>query len=307
MELRQFKYFIKIADLGSFTKASGALHIAQSALSQQMALMEAELGHQLFLREARGVRLTEPGQALYRHAQLLLRQVGDTVAAVNRRANEPTGKVTVGLPLSTASQFALPLLAAVSQRHPGIEIEFFDEISGNLIHGLVSGRLDLAVLVSDDDAKLVPSVALMEEQLFLVSRTDIRPPRSTVSLQDLLELPLAMPGAGQGVRPILDKAFAQRKLKLESLEVCANSMSIMRHAMLTGVAHSVMSWGAVSDDVDSGRLKLTRITPKLTRKVHVCTGPDVGLSFAGKAVHDLLLEVTRERVLCGAWKGVKLL
>ena len=299
MELRQFRYFIKIADLGSFSKASRALHIAQPALSQQIALMEAELGHQLFLRESRGVRLTEPGRAMYSHAQRLLRQVEDTFSAVKHSAAQPVGKVSVGLPLSTASQYALPLLAAVRERNPGIEIEFFDEISGNLIHGLNSGRLDLAVLVNDEDALLLPGVQLMDERLFLVSRPDARPTRKTMSLRQLPGLPLALPGSGQGVRPILDQALAQRGLKLGPLAVCANSMSIMRHALLEGLAHGVMPWGAVCDDVQAGRLTLTSITPALTRRVHVCAGPDAGLSLAAKAVHDLLLEVTRRRVHAG--------
>lgn len=307
MELRQFRYFIKIADLGSFSRASRALHIAQPALSQQIALLESELGQQLLLRDARGVRLTEPGRALYSHAQRLLRQVDDTFTAVRHSAAQPVGRVCVGLPLSTASQYALPLHVAARERHPGIEIEFFDEISGNLIHGLNSGRLDLAVLVNDEDARLVPGVPLMDEELFLVSRDDIRPESQTISLRQLPGLPLALPGAGQGVRPILDQALAQHALRLGPLAVCANSMSIMRHALLEGLAHGVMPWGAVCDEVSAGRLVLTPIVPALSRRVHVCTGPDGNLSIAARCVHDLLLQVTRDRVATGQWHGVALL
>ncbi|MGE0330553.1 MAG: LysR substrate-binding domain-containing protein [Ramlibacter sp.] len=307
MEIRQFKYFVKIADLGSFSRASRALHIAQPALSQQMAQLEAELGQALLLREPRGVRLTGPGEAFYRHAQRLLRQVDDTASAVQQCAAQPSGTVCVGLPLSTAAQYALPLLAAVRERHPGIVIEFFDEISGNLLHGLNSGRLDIGVLVNDDDARLVPGVALMDELLFMVSRAGMAPARKSVSLRQLHALPLALPGPGQGVRPILDQALARQGLRLGPLAVCANSMSIMRHALYEGMAHGVMPWGAVADDVQAGRLVATRITPALTRRVHVCTTTDAGLSQAGQVVHDLLLEVTRQRVRGRLWRGVKLL
>ena len=307
MEIRQFKYFVKIADLGSFSRASRALHIAQPALSQQMAQLEAELGHALLLRDARGVRLTPPGEAFYRHAQRLLRQVDDTAAAVRHSADQPAGTVRVGLPLSTAAQYALPLLAAVRERHPGIAIEFFDEISGNLLHGLNSARLDMAVLVSDEDARLVPGVPLMDELLFMVSAADMAPARRSVSLRQLQGLPLALPGTGQGVRPILDQALAAQGLRLGPLAVCANSMSIMRHALYQGLAHAVMPWGAVADDVRAGRLVATRITPALSRRVHVCTAADAALSPAGQAVHDLLLDVTRRRVRARQWRGVKLL
>jgi LysR family transcriptional regulator, nitrogen assimilation regulatory protein len=74
MNLRRLKYFVKIVDIGSLTQAADLLHIAQPALSQQLATLEGEVRQQLLVRTKRGVTPTEAGKVLYRHAQLILRQ-----------------------------------------------------------------------------------------------------------------------------------------------------------------------------------------------------------------------------------------
>ncbi|MEP6790654.1 MAG: LysR family transcriptional regulator, partial [Ramlibacter sp.] len=145
MEIRQFRYFVRIADMGSFSRAAQTLHIAQPALSQQIAQLEDELGQALLHRLPGGVRLTEAGSVFYRHAQRLLAQLAEVEGAVAHVAAHPSGSVRVGLPQSTASHYALPLLARLRESFPGIEIEFFDELSGHLLRGLNTGRLDIAV------------------------------------------------------------------------------------------------------------------------------------------------------------------
>ena len=74
MNLRRLQYFVKIVDIGSLTQAADILHVAQPALSQQLATLEGEVRQQLLVRTKRGVTPTEAGKVLYRHAQLILRQ-----------------------------------------------------------------------------------------------------------------------------------------------------------------------------------------------------------------------------------------
>ncbi|KMV73877.1 LysR family transcriptional regulator, nitrogen assimilation regulatory protein [Rosenbergiella nectarea] len=74
MNLRRLKYFVKIVDTGSLTRASEVLHIAQPALSQQLATLEGEFNQQLLIRTKRGVIPTDAGQVLYHHAKSILKQ-----------------------------------------------------------------------------------------------------------------------------------------------------------------------------------------------------------------------------------------
>jgi len=83
MNLRRLKYFVKIVDIGSLTQAAEVLHIAQPALSQQVATLEGELDQQLLIRTRLGVTPTEAGKILYTHARTILRQCEQAQLAVS--------------------------------------------------------------------------------------------------------------------------------------------------------------------------------------------------------------------------------
>lgn len=105
MNFRRLKYFVKIVDIGSLTRAAEVLHIAQPALSQQVATLEGELDQQLLIRTKRGVTPTEAGKVLYTHARTILRQCEQAQLAVNNVGQTLTGQ-------------SLSALRRGQQRHP---------------------------------------------------------------------------------------------------------------------------------------------------------------------------------------------
>lgn len=120
MDLRQLRYFVKVVECGNITRASQALYIAQPAISQQLLNLERELQMQLLDRSARGVAPTAAGRTLYQHALELLRQADGTPNLLRQDAEVPHGRVSVGMPSSTARMLAIPLARAVRERYPGI-------------------------------------------------------------------------------------------------------------------------------------------------------------------------------------------
>ena len=119
MNLRRLQYFVKIVDIGSLTQAADILHVAQPALSQQLATLEGEVRQQLLLRTKRGVTPTEAGKVLYRHAQLILRQCEQAQVDMKAAGQGLSGAVAVGLaPGTAAARLALPLLSTARARHP---------------------------------------------------------------------------------------------------------------------------------------------------------------------------------------------
>src|ERR1044072_9059682 len=96
MDTRRLYSFVKIVDAGSITRAADILHIAQPAVSQQLSLLETQFKQQLLIRSKRGVAPTEAGRALYRHAQLILRQVELAQAAVDVSGRAPAGRGSGG-------------------------------------------------------------------------------------------------------------------------------------------------------------------------------------------------------------------
>lgn len=306
MEIRQLRYFLKIAELGSFSRASQTLHIAQPALSHQIAQLEGELGHGLLHRRHNGVQMTEQGQAFYSHAQRILKEIDDLPNVVNMSATQLRGTVAVGLPQSTASQYAMPLIAELGKRHSGIGLELFDEISGNLLRGINSGRLDIAVIVSDEDALVANAIPLMDEELFCITsiHNDIG---ESLPVERLAEMALTLPGMHHGVRALVENAVRAHGAVLPTPTIVANSISIMRKAIDTCSVSSVLPWGAVSEGILAGTIRAIPLEPRMSRRVHVCVSKDSQLSLAGCAVRDLLIELTRRRVQSGDWLGASLL
>ncbi len=116
MDIKQLKYFISIADLGSMTRASESLNIAQPALTQQIAKLEADLRARVFDRGTSGVKLTPAGEVLYRYAKSIIKQVDDARLAVSDEDRHPTGKVTIGIPGSTGKLLSVPLLQKLKKQ-----------------------------------------------------------------------------------------------------------------------------------------------------------------------------------------------
>ncbi|MBL8428225.1 MAG: LysR family transcriptional regulator, partial [Dechloromonas sp.] len=207
MELRQLRYFLAIAEQGSLSKAAATVYVAQSALSHQLAQLEAELGQPLFHRLPRGVELTPAGRAFHPHALAILRQVEDARHSLNQAEGETVGKVIFGIPHSVSQALALPLLKAVRAALPRVELELTEELTGNLIPQLRTGLIHLAVLFGDGQLDEFRSHPLLEEALLLISPADAPDaPGGPIRLRDALRLPLILPAPPHGVRPIVDAA-----------------------------------------------------------------------------------------------------
>src|SRR5262245_29248541 len=100
LNLRQLETFVKVAELGSFSKAALILSLAQPALSRQVRLLETELRQNLLLRTGRGVVLTEAGKRLYEHSIGVLQLVARARSDLMASRGEPTGHIVIGLPPS---------------------------------------------------------------------------------------------------------------------------------------------------------------------------------------------------------------
>src|ERR671925_853071 len=170
VDTRRLHAFVKIVDAGSITRAADILHIAQPALSQQVSMLEAQFKQQLLIRSKRGVAPTEAGRALYRHAQLILRQVEQAQAAVNVSGRAPAGGVSVGLaPYSTGAALALPLLRAVRERYPNILLHINENFGGVISEAIMTGRMDMAFIYDAGPIRGVQFEPMRTEDLFLVA------------------------------------------------------------------------------------------------------------------------------------------
>ena len=192
MDTRRLYSFVKIVDAGSITRAADILHVAQPALSQQLSLLEAQFKQKLLIRSKRGVAPTEAGRALYRHAQLILRQVDQAHAAVTVSGRAPAGSVSVGLaPYSTGTALALPLLQAVRERYPDIVLHINENFGGVISEAIMTGRMDMAFIYDAGPIRGVQFEPMRTEDLFLVGTAPSS--ASEVSVDELADVDLLLP------------------------------------------------------------------------------------------------------------------
>jgi LysR family nitrogen assimilation transcriptional regulator len=293
VNLRRLKYFIKIVDIGSLTQASEVLYIAQPSLSQQIAILEGEVGKQLLLRTKRGVTPTEAGRVLYRHAQQILRQVAQALADVQASGLALTGQVSVGLASGTAaSALALPLLKTVRERHPEVVLYLNESLGSMLCDQVTNGRMDMAVLYGG--RSIVQGLSfepLLTEELVLVAPAQRFGDRETISLAELEQVDLLLPRAHNYLRKYVDEAFAALQMTPHVVAEI-ESAATMLAAVASNVGATVLPASAAQAVAASVQACVCRIVnPSIEVPLALCVSDRLLLSEPAQAVREIVLEL----------------
>ena len=166
MEMQQLRYFVKLAELGSFTRAAEACFVSQPSLSQQIAKLEEEVGRPLFERLPRGAKLTDAGRLFEAHARNILQLTDDALTKV---ADSPdAGRLAVGA-IPTIAPFILPeLLAKFAEECPKAEIAVIEAVTPELLKLLNEGTVDVALLALPLAAPGLHVEKLFSEELLAV-------------------------------------------------------------------------------------------------------------------------------------------
>ena len=122
MDLKQLEYFVRVAEMGSFTRASISLDVAQPALSRQIRLLEVELRQNLLTRNGRGAVPTEAGKLLLEHGRGILHQVQLTREELGAARGALAGRVSIGLPPSLSKLITVPLVLAFREHLPQAQL-----------------------------------------------------------------------------------------------------------------------------------------------------------------------------------------
>lgn len=301
MEIRQLRYFVRIVDLGSLSKAAADLYVAQPALSKQIASLEAELKVSLLVRSPRGVTPTEAGFAFYRQAQSLLRQLARVPDEVRSADASPSGVVAVGMPYSASNILAPALVAAVRERLPGIRLAITEEGSGYLEGLLAGGRLDLSLLYERDrPSPQIEARPLLVEELFLVVKSG---GKGDIPLAEVAKLQFILPGPANSTRQVVEKAFAKAGLGLAIAAEVDGPWST-KSMVAAGLGATILSRSALYPEQAGSGLAVRRIVrPSLSRRMNLCVRRGETLARAPAIVWQILSKVAEDLIRGGAWRG----
>ena len=269
MDLKQIEYFVRVAELGSFTRASVVLDIAQPALSRQVRLLEVELRQNLLVRNGRGATPTEAGKLLLEHGRGILHQVERAREELGRVRGGLAGRVAIGLPPSIAKVLTVPLTRAFRVQLPDAALAISEGLSVAMRESLTTGLLDIALLYNTSPAPGIEITALLEEELFLVQR---RAPGQTdadgegkaqaqaqapISLDALTQFPLVIPTRPNSIRMLVESELAaQGKRPQISLEI--DGVAAILDLVADGAGCAVLPMNAVTT---SGKPQLFTTQP----------------------------------------------
>ena len=181
MEFSQLRIFQAVAEEGSITRAAERLHRVPSNLSTRLKQLEDQLGVELFLRERQRLLLSPAGKVLLDYTGKLFALRDEAQAAI--QGGEPAGDFVLGTMYSTAAIHLPPLLARYHRPYPAVNLQVQSAPSGELLEGLLSGRLDAALVDGPLVLAGLDGVPLCDERLVLISEADHPPVRSALDVQ----------------------------------------------------------------------------------------------------------------------------
>ncbi|TAG27350.1 MAG: LysR family transcriptional regulator [Burkholderiales bacterium] len=298
MDLRQLEYFVRVAELGSFTRAAQQLRIAQPALSRQVRLLEVELRQNLLTRNGRGAIPTEAGKLMLEHGRGILHQVERAKEDLGRVRGGLSGRVAVGMPTSIARVLAVPLTREFRKQLPEATIAISEGLSVAMQEALVNGRLDIALLYNAMPAADIELAPLLEEALYLVkpasaqskSQRSMLPANKAktgnIALADIADLPLVIPTQPNAIRNLVETRLGDLGLR-PTIALEIDGVSSILELVADGAGCAVLPQSAVGSASAMQRFDISQIDGLLSR-LSIATSAQRPSTLTQRAMLELI-------------------
>lgn len=294
MDLKQLEYFVRVAELGSFTRASTALGIAQPALSRQVRLLEVELRQNLLVRNGRGATPTEAGKLLLAHGRGILHQVERAKEELGRVRGALAGRVAIGLPTSVAKVLTVPLTREFRHRLPQASLSISEGLSSNLLESLLTGRLDIAVLYNASPAPDVELTPLLEEDLFLLQRRDAERVDAGITLREVASMPLVIPSRPNAIRMLVESELANIGCR-PTIALEIDGVAAILDLVADGAGCALLSRNAVLTSVHAENLSMRRVhSPRLRTRLSIAVSAQRPATLTQQAMLELIGQLARQ-------------
>jgi LysR family transcriptional regulator, nitrogen assimilation regulatory protein len=296
MRFRQLRYFCKIVECKSFTRAATTIHIAQPALSQQIAELEAVMGVELLHRSARGVRATEAGEALYREATALLRHLDRIPALIRSSGGVLEGTVSLGYAPGFGMRLMTHFLAACQKALPKVTLQLISGDNSGLRDRVEAQTLDMALIFESElQLPLMSRRPLYRQRLYYIGPANDAQPSGSISLAQLAELPLILTTTSTVTRMVMDHAFKTAGLSANVVAEINDSPSLLA-AVRAGLGGTILAIGDLKAVGISDLPPPVMIEPPLNVTCSIVANSDIPLTAGGEAVRKLLPAILKRGV-----------
>ena len=294
VKLELYRVFKEVAEAGNITAAAQTLFISQSAVSQSIKQLEAELQTRLFARNSRGVTLTADGRMLYEYVRSAMGLLETGEEKLSQSRDLQMGHLTIGASDTVTSQFLLPYLDTFHKRHPAIHIQIVSGRSHKVLGLLRSGKVDIAFASTPQEgASLETFPCLATHSIFVAGAEYPCDFDHVYTLEEIARFPLILLERKASSRLYLEKYFLQNGLHLNpEIELGARSLLVDLAAIGFGVAGVTEEF--VRRELENGRLRKLRTSFDIPpRSVDLCVLRDVPLTSAAQRFSDFIRESLR--------------
>ena len=294
MDVRQLRYFVRIVDLGSFSRAAEVLHVAQPALGMQIRKLEDELHTQLLSRHSRGVEPTAAGRLLKDRAVAILDLVQDTKQAVRDFEGPASGIVKLGMTPSTHATIPVRLMQRCEAELHCIRIEMQEAMTATLLDWVREERVDFGLLYTSGQSPehVISDTLLQENVVFLHGNT--LPTHPTITLSEVCQHALVMPAHPHHLRQHLQTLAARAGLDLP-VRYEIGAIGTIVEMVEQGLACALLPYGAVDRLVCAGRIRARLIVePEVFMTMALVRSPRSPLSKAHILLRALLTDIVAQ-------------
>jgi DNA-binding transcriptional LysR family regulator len=287
LNLDQLRTLVAIADLGSFSAAARALHLAQPTVSLHISELESRLGARLVVRGSRRITPTAAGAVLVERARQLLRDADEAVDAVRRQAEGRVGRVRLGTSTGVVVDLLPQVLEALAQSHAGIDVEVSILGSNEAMARLATGTIDIGLVAMPQPPlrDLVVTRWRNQPMMAFVPRKWKAPQRATP--QWLAQQPLIANDSSTHMYRLTTEWFAAAG-EAPRPRIELNYDAAMGSLVAAGYGAAVLPVLPASDDPHDERMRMLPLRPPLVRRLGIAHRPRAGLDGATESVLQIL-------------------
>lgn len=271
MEIEQLRHFLKVAELGNFTRAAEEVGLSQPALSRSIARLEAEFGQPMLERQTRSVALTDAGKMLLARAKQIVTMVDDTLVEITDDGQ--TGRIRVGAIPTIAPYYLPPLLKSFGKAYPRATVIINEEPTEQLLKSLTDGELDVGILALPLTVRHLDIQELFEEELQLVLPAH-HPlaDKPQVRLNDIQALPFVLLGEAHCLTDNIVSFCRQKSFHPVSVERTSQLATVQE---LVALGHGISMVPEMARQLDHSKQRVYRSISgvKPSRKIVLVSNP----------------------------------
>ena len=292
MRLRQLACFVRVCELGSITKAAVELNIAQPALGLQIRGLEHEFDAALLVRSSRGVKPTAAGELVLEWGRNISRQHKDLRHRVKELNRDKPTSITLGMTSSLTQLLAGPIIEAARESLPTVGIKIIEGLSQYIAEWVDEERVDIGLGFGPVGSAAVETTALMHDRLYYLSAPGT--PDGTITLEEVLSMPLAVPDEQNSVRHAVEAAA--RTIDLPVIGIYEiGSIQAAREIARRGIAGAIAPYGGVATDHQRGELSVRMIVnPLLERTLFAMRRKDRPMTPSEATLTSIVVDALRD-------------